>query len=136
MGWNVRQSALQRGYRSGLEEDVADSLRARDVSFTFEEMKLTWHKPATKHTYTPDFVITTASGKQIIIETKGRWLAPDRQKMKHVVEQHPDLDIRMVFTNPNARLSKVSKTTYAIWCQTKLAIPWAGKDIPNEWILE
>ena len=52
-----------------------------------------------------------------------------------VITQHPDLDIRMVFMRPNNRLSKTSKTTYAMWCD-KNNVKWANKYIPIEWINE
>ena len=58
-------------------------------------------------------MLTTRTGKLIIIETKGRFVTADRQKMLLVKEQYPDLDIRFVFSNPNSRISKKSKTTYA-----------------------
>ena len=56
--------------------------------------------------------------------------------MKLVIEQHPDKDIRFVFQNPNTKIAKGSKTTYAIWCQKKLAARWAKKDVPTEWLME
>ena len=70
------------------------------------------------------------------IETKGRWTSIDRLKMKHVLQSNPGVDIRMVFQNPNQRLSKTSKTTYAEFA-LKLGIQHvAKKDIPAEWLLE
>lgn len=132
----ARQAAVKHGYRSGLEETVAASLRDRHVPFTYEKLVLPWVEPETKHRYTPDFVLETRTGKTIIIETKGRWFRADRLKMLAVVKQHPDLDIRMVFQQPNARIAKGSKTTYAVWCQKKLGILWSKGDIPTSWILE
>jgi hypothetical protein len=56
--------------------------------------------------------------------------------MKHVLQSNPGVDIRMVFQNPNQRLSKTSKTTYAEFA-LKLGIKYvAKKDIPGEWLLE
>lgn len=133
---NKRQVALQYGWRSGLEQGVAASLDARGVSYTYETLVLEWVPEQKMRRYTPDFIVTTESGKVLIIETKGRWLTADRMKMKQVVAQHPDKDIRMVFQNPNARISKVSKTTYADWCDKHLGIPWAGFDVPTSWLRE
>lgn len=82
-------------------------------------------------TYTPDFVL--ANG--IIVETKGRFITSDRQKHLMIKEQHPDLDIRFVFSNPNSKLYKGSKTTYADWCD-KHGFKWAKEEIPLEWIKE
>ena len=131
-----REAALKHGWRSGLEERTAASLEARGVPFEYEELTLEYVEPERKRKYTPDFVITTRTGKKIIVETKGRWLRADRLKMQLVIQQHPKLDIRFVFQNPNTRISKGSKTTYADWCQTKLGSRWAKGDIPDAWILE
>lgn len=136
MALSQREAALKHGWRSGLEERTAHSLEARGASFTYEELHLTYTEPERKRKYTPDFVVTTRSGKQIIVETKGRWLRADRQKMKLVIEQHPELDIRFVFQAPNTRIAKNSPTTYADWCQKKLAARWAKGDVPNEWLEE
>lgn len=122
-----------QAWRSGLEESNAAFLQSRGVSFTYESRKLKWLPEVKFRTYTPDFEITTRSGKTIIVETKGFWTRDDRQKMLAVVQQHPDLDIRMVFQNSNQKISKGSKTTYALWCQMKLKIPYADKLIPEEW---
>ena len=123
-------------WRSGLEESNAALLRSRGISFTYEQRKLKWLPEVKFRTYTPDFEITTKSGKKIIVETKGYWTSEDRMKMKCVVAQHPDLDIRIVFQNPNARISKGSKTTYAEWCQKHLGILWAKGLIPDAWLEE
>ena len=101
------------------------------MSYTYEKVKLKYIKPASQHVYTPDFVL--ANG--IIVETKGRFLAPDRQKHILVKRHNPDLDIRFVFSNSNARISKTSKTTYAMWCR-KYGYQFADKVIPEEWLNE
>jgi len=123
-------------YRSGLEGKVAASLQARGVAFLYEARVLHYIVPESGHRYTPDFIITTASGKVLYIETKGLWELADRKKMKLVVQQHPDKDIRMVFQRPHNAIRKGSKTTYAAWCDKHLAIPWAKGDIPTAWIEE
>lgn len=125
-----------QSWRSGLEEGNAALLRSRGISFTYEQRKLKWLPEVKFRTYTPDFEITTRSGKKIIVETKGYWTTDDRQKMLAVVKQHPDLDIRIVFQNPNAKIRKGSKTSYADWCQKFLGIPWAAKLIPDAWLEE
>jgi hypothetical protein len=131
----VRQTALKHGFRSGLEDGIAAALTAAGVPFEYEPRKLAWTKPATQHTYTPDFWVQTSSGHTIVVETKGRFLVADRQKMERVIAQHPDLDFRFVFSNASARISKKSKTTYAAWCD-KRGYRWAHKAIPKEWLDE
>ncbi|MBZ5882545.1 endonuclease I, partial [Escherichia coli] len=59
----------------------------------------------------------------------------DRQKHLLINAQHPELDIRFVFSNPKARISKTSQTTYADWCE-RHGFKYAAKVIPQEWIDE
>lgn len=71
----------------------------------------------------------------MVVESKGRFLTADRQKMLAVKAAHPHLDIRFVFSNSKTRISKTSSTTYAMWCQ-KNGFPFADKDVPDEWLKE
>ena len=123
--------ALKYGFRSGLEEKVAEFLTSKGVKFTFETMKVPYVKPETKHTYSPDFILDNG----IIIETKGRWLLDDRKKHLLIRKQHPNLDIRILFQNANAKISKGSKTSYANFCE-KHGIPYAHREIPEAWLKE
>lgn len=127
----AKQVAAKYGFRSGLEERIAEQLDKAGVEYTYEKLKLDYVKPASKHVYTPDFVL--ANG--IIIETKGRFLLADRQKHILVKRHNPTLDIRFVFSNSNARISKASATTYAQWC-IKNGFKYADKTIPEEWFSE
>ena len=122
---------LKYGFRSGLEEKVAELLTSKGVKFTFETMKIPYVKPETKHTYTPDFILDNG----IIIETKGRWLLDDRKKHILIRKQHPNLDIRILFQNANAKIRKGSKTSYADFCE-KHGIPYAHREIPVAWLKE
>lgn len=122
---------LKYGFRSGLEERVAQSLTSKGVVFSFETLKIPYVKPETKHTYTPDFILDNG----IIIETKGRWLLDDRKKHLLIRKQHPNLDIRLLFQNANAKISKGSKTSYASFCE-KHGIPYAHREIPEAWLKE
>ena len=69
------------------------------------------------------------------METKGRFTVSDRQKHLLIKEQQPELDIRFVFSNQNAKLYKGSKTTYAQWCE-KNGFQYAHKTIPDDWLSE
>ena len=81
--------------------------------------------------YTPDFRLPNG----IIVETKGRFISDDRKKHLLVQQQHPDLDIRFVFSNSKAKLNKGAKSTYADWC-IKHGFLYADKTIPEEWLNE
>lgn len=122
---------LYHGVRSGLEDTICKELTELGVDYKYEELKLKYTQPSKVRTYTPDIELPNG----IIVEIKGRWVAADRQKIAMVKEQHPDLDLRMVFSNSKAKISKASKTTYAIYCD-KIGIPYADKHIPLEWINE
>lgn len=126
------QAALEEGYRSGLEERNVAELTSKGVNFSYEKRKIEYDKPARKAKYTPDFEL---HDNGIIVETKGRFVTADRQKHLLVKEQHPHLDIRFVFSNPNQRISKTSKTTYAMWCE-KHGFKFAKGSIPQVWIDE
>ncbi len=128
----ARRAALKYGYRSGLEKDTAAFLKKHKVKFTYEKEKIKW-EDFTVRTYTPDFVL----GNGIIIETKGRFVVADRRKHKFIKKQYGDkYDIRFLFSNPNAKLSKVSNTTYAQWCR-RYGFQYAkGPEVPIEWMEE
>jgi len=127
-----KEVGLKYGFRSGLEEAIADELEKAQITFEYEETKLKYIKPQKAHTYTPDFYLPK---QKIFIETKGMYTTADRQKMKLVKAQHPDLDIRFIFSNSRSRISKQSKTTYGMWCE-KYGFIYADKTIPKEWIDE
>ncbi len=127
----TRKRAIKEGYRSGLELSVSKALTEAGVFHTFEKDLVRYTKPARPARYLPDFVLKNG----IIVETKGRFVTADRQKHLLIKEQHPDLDIRFVFSNANTRISKQSKTTYAMWCD-KHGFLYADKKVPIEWTME
>lgn len=123
--------AVSHGYRSGLEDDLAKWLRSKGHQFTYEAFKIPFKQPETARTYTPDFALPNG----IVVETKGRFLTADRQKHKWIKAQHPHLDLRFVFSNARAKLSKGSPTSYGDWCE-KNGFLYADKLIPKEWLDE
>ena len=118
------------GKRSGLEVQVASQLVVAKVEYKYEteNERIPYTDPKT-HTYLPDFRL--ANG--IYVECKGWFKAEDRKKHLLIKYQHPELDIRFIFSNPNSRLSKKSKTTYADWC-VKNGFKFAKGIIPTEWL--
>ena len=123
-----KRSQRTSNYRSGFEETLASQLKRGGVNFEYETVKLKYVKKAT---YTPDFILPNG----IIIEAKGLFTAEDRTKHILIREQHPHLDIRMVFMNAYNKLRKGSNTTYARWCEKK-NILYAHKTIPKSWLLQ
>lgn len=125
--------ALKHGFRSGLEETINESLNKSKKQFGYESEKISYIQPETKHNYTPDFILTKKDGTKMYIESKGRWVKTDRLKFDLIFNQYSGIDIRFVFQNPNAKLYKGSKTTYAQYCDKKGWL-WSKKEIPNEWL--
>ena len=129
---NAKQfkAARKYGYRSGLEHKVALNLKEQKIVYLYEAIKIEWEDLAYR-TYTPDFVLPNG----IIIETKGRFTVADRRKHKCIKKQHPDLDIRFVFTNSKCKLQKGAKTSYAQWC-IKHGFQYYDRIIPEDWLKE
>lgn len=131
-------------FRSFLEQRVAASLRALRAKFDYETENI----PYVIHSfYTPDFVVYTKSGKKIYIEAKGEWDAADRRKHLALRQQRPGVDIRFIFANPNARISKGSPTRYKDICEGRgrgalKGVRWLYADgsktpiVPKEWLDE
>jgi hypothetical protein len=123
---------LANGFRSGLEKRIADDLKAKGVPFDYEKLKIEYTVPAREAKYTPDFVILSNG---IIVEAKGIFDADDRKKHLLIKQQHPELDIRLVFSRAAAPIYKGSPTTHAAWAEHH-GFQYAEKLIPDEWLRE
>lgn len=119
------------GYRSGLEDKIGAELAAAGVKVEYEAVTLRYVVPERVARYTPDWVLPNG----IIVESKGRFVTSDRTKHRHIQDQHPDLDIRFVFSRSKDKIGKKSKTTYAMWCD-RMGILYADKSIPAAWLAE
>jgi len=117
-------------YRSGLEKEAAAFLKERQKTVEYEKLKIEW-EDLKYRTYTPDFELDNG----IIIETKGIFDARDRRKHVEIQRQHPELDIRFVFSNANAKLYKGAKSRYCDWCD-KNNFLWSHRVIPESWLKE
>ncbi len=123
-------------YRSGFEEDLALAFKRRKIPFRFE-LEVLKYRVEKDCKYKPDFVFHAKDGHKIYVETKGYFTSEMRKKMKLVIEQHPDKDIRMLFQNAsNVLVSKkkrkknkdgilMNSMTYGEWCDLN-DIKWAG----------
>ena len=106
----VDAAGKKHGFRSGLEDRFIQELEEYGLEPNYEAKKFEYIIPESKHNYTPDFPLSP----HIVIETKGRWVVEDRQKMLLIKEQYPEIDFRIVFYNANQKIKKGSKTTYAM----------------------
>lgn len=135
---------VERKYRSGSEERVAEQLTAAGIEHTYENIKVPYVVPQREAKYIPDFPIP---GTNILIEVKGhfggggqfggditRKSAEARQKLIFLKEQHPEYDIRLVFDRAATKIYPKSPTTHGKWA-TDHGFLWADKNtIPQEWL--
>ena len=96
---NSKRRHNSRRYRSGLEETLADYLTHHQKEVRYELLKVQW-EDLRYRTYTPDFLLDNG----IICEAKGLFDNDDRRKHLAIQKQHPELDIRFVFSNAQAKL--------------------------------
>jgi hypothetical protein len=130
--------------RSKFERRIAKELDDAGVDYTYETYSYEYDEPLRKNKarcmdcgssdlmrsgwYTPDFFIHNG----YIIETKGRFTAADRRKMKCVTEQWPDEKFVMLFMRDN-KIAKNSKTFYSDWCMDN-DIDFSIGTFKQEWI--
>ena len=118
-------------FASKFERDFAQYLDKHGIAWEYEPDGLYWlPKP---RVYKPDFKLSKSDGSTYYVETKGFFDADSRVKMACVKDQFPNEDIRMVFMDPNKKISK-SKTskTYSEWCD-KAGYKWSSFCMPKEW---
>jgi len=125
-------------YRNKFEEYTAEALNANGIPFAYEDTKIDY---TVSGTYLVDFRITTRSGKTIYIETKGNGRSFDhsvRRKMIAIKEQHPEIDLRIVFYSDGKIGPKRKDGTFqrqSDWAK-KHGFKFAIKNIPLDWMNE
>lgn len=125
-------------YRNRFEQKTGEHLAQEGIQFEYETERLSY---TVEGKYTPDFIITTESGRKIYVETKGNGLSFDghvKRKMIAVKKAHPELDIRMLFYSDGKCGPKRKDGTYmrqSDWAK-KYGFPCAIKTIPEEWYAE
>lgn len=122
-------------YRNKFEEQTAKALNANSIPFSYESTKIPY---TVSGNYLVDFRITTKSGKTIFIETKGNGRSFDghcKRKMIAVKQQHPELDIRIVFYNDGKCGPKRKDGTHMLqsdWAKRN-GFEYAIRNIPESW---
>jgi len=126
----MKRKKYTHQYKSNSEYTAAQLLHSHKIKFEYESLKLEYEWREDKK-YIPDFILPNG----VILEVKGRFMAEDRKKHLFVKSQHPDLDIRFVFDNPNRKLYKGGKMTYGDWCNKHgYLFCKLGEGIPKEWL--
>lgn len=118
----------QTNFRSKLEKEFGDQLRACKADHCYESCKLPY---VLERKYVPDFTVRTASGKTIYLEVKGYLRPADRTKMVAVKKQNPGADIRFLFARN--QLVRGTQMMYSDWCK-KYGFPYAFEKIPKRWL--
>ena len=99
--------------RSKLELKFEEIIKEFDVAYDYEVTKIPYTIPESNHNYTVDWTFING----LLVETKG-YLSDHKERYKYVLlkQQHPDLDLRFVFDNPN-KLCGGTKQTHAKWAE-------------------
>ena len=113
---SYRRSENRFQYKSLLEKDVADHMDRQKIKYEYEADTFNYVRPS--H-YTPDWKVAPKR----YLETKGEFSPSQRANMLAFKEQHPDIEIIMVFAQASNKLHKQAKMTYAEWCD-KHGIPY------------
>ena len=92
----------KKTFRSKLEESVAKILDQVGATYEYETHKVAY---TIQHNYNPDFVLVNG----VMLETKGYWDSEDRRKIKAVMRDNPDIDLRMVFQARSIRSARNPK---------------------------
>lgn len=136
--------------RSKFEEKIAKQLEDADRGWVYEHYSFDYFKKVRsakcsecdskevlqKHSYTPDFFVIEPG---FFIETKGIFSPSDRAKMLLMKEQHPKVEIRLVFQRDNKipvrgkQPRKKKPTSYTEWAKFH-GFKYAVGEVPKEWL--
>lgn len=123
-----RYEARLVGFRSGFERTLDTQLRSSEAEYRYEDTKIPYILDGI---YNPDFHLLSSD---IFIEAKGVLTPEDRRKLRAVKDQHPEIDLRLVFMNAQGRISH-GRITNAEWARRN-GFVWADGIIPEEWLNE
>lgn len=123
-----------RGYRykSKFEGEIGRLMTEAGIEFQYEpaDKRVPYHM---EHVYHPDFLLPHG----VLVEAKGFLDAVDRRKLLRVKQEHPELDLRLLFQRSTTRISRALRSlTYAEWAD-RHGFLWAqGPEIPKSWLLD
>ena len=120
--------------RSKLEENFEYLLNDLQVQYKYEDTKLTYSVPESKHTYLIDWALPN----NIYVETKG-YLSDHQERTKYLLiqQQYPELDLRFVFGDCN-KLCGGTKYSHGTWASKHGFLYCGIKDmeIIKQWVQE
>jgi hypothetical protein len=115
-------------FKSKLEEKVWAVLKKNFPSVKYEPNKFKFIQPEIERTYIPDF---KTGRSNIFLEAKGKLDLETRKKMVWFRDSNPTIRIIFLFMNPDNKITKRSKTTYAMWA-TDNGFEWL--DFRKDWL--
>lgn len=130
-------------FRSDFEKRIHEQLKKLKIKHEYEPTKIEYRRTVSKgictkcgetrvyqrRTYLPDFVCESG----VIIEVKGRLIGADRAKLQALKQQHPNIDIRLVFGSNNKIVKNKPEWRYLDWAK-KYKIKAALKEVPLVWV--
>lgn len=125
-------------YRNKFEKNTGDRLDELGANFSYESESLEYYVSGK---YIPDFIIRTKSANKVYVETKGNGRSFDgasRRKLIAVKQQHPEVDIRIVFYSDGKIGPKRKDGSFmrqSDWA-VKYGFQYAIREIPDEWLAE
>lgn len=119
---------LMPSFKSKLEEKVWATLKREYPSVKYEPNKFKFIQPEIERTYIPDF---KTGRSNIFLEAKGKLDLETRKKMIWFRDSNPTIRIIFLFQNPDNKITKRSKTTYAMWA-TDNGFEWL--DFRKDWL--
>lgn len=115
-------------FKSKLEEKVWAVLKKEFPTVKYEPQKFKFIQPEIERTYIPDF---KTGRSNVFIEAKGKLDLETRKKMIWFRDSNPGVRIIFLFMNPDNKITKRSKTTYAMWA-TDNGFEWL--DFRKDWL--
>jgi hypothetical protein len=115
-------------FKSKLEEKVWAVLKKEFSAVKYEPQRFKFIQPEVERTYIPDF---KTGRSNIFIEAKGKLDLETRKKMVWFRDSNPTIRIIFLFMNPDNKITKRSKTTYAMWA-TDNGFEWL--DFRKDWL--
>jgi hypothetical protein len=119
---------LMPSFKSKLEEKVWSVLKKEFPTVKYEPQRFKFIQPEVERTYIPDF---KTGRNNIFIEAKGKLDLETRKKMVWFRDSNPTIRIIFLFMNPDNKITKRSKTTYAMWA-TDNGFEWL--DFRKDWL--
>jgi hypothetical protein len=119
---------LMPSFKSKLEEKVWATLKKEFPTVKYEPQRFKFIQPEIERTYIPDF---KTGRSNIFIEAKGKLDLETRKKMVWFRDSNPTVRIIFLFMNPDNKITKRSKTTYAMWA-TDNGFEWL--DFRKDWL--